>query len=137
TLPMFKDIRRIAVYVLVCIPLFIITFLVTRQIQYAFEVKKAFTTTRDIDVNFSVLQQLVALNEQSTKTFFLAFACLLMILCGIIIVLKATDDALSFTKERRVRYSLRTVYPGAAMAITGCVLLTYSVYHSTQVNFPD
>lgn len=137
TLPMFKDIRRITVYVLVCIPLFVITFLVTRQIQYAFEVKKAITTTRDLDVNVSVLQRLVAINEHSTKTFFLAFICLLMILCGIIIVLKATDDALSFTKERKVRYSLKTVYPGAVMAIAGCLLLTYSVYHSTHVNYTN
>ncbi len=128
---MFKDIRRITVYVLVCIPLFVITFLVTKQIQYAFEVKKAFAT-RDLDVDFSFLQQLAALNESSTKTFFLAFVCLLMILCGIIIILKATDDALSFTKERKVRYSLKTVYPGSAVAIAGCLLLTYAVYHSAQ-----
>jgi hypothetical protein len=128
---MFKGLARFIVYSLLCIPLIIVAVLILRQVQYAFNLRTSFLKTENHG-SYLNAQQAMAANELSTKTFFLIFVCFLMILCGLFLILRGTDNAFYFSKETRVRYSLKTAYPGVIMAIAGSTLLAYSIYQSQQ-----
>jgi len=132
---MSKGIARFIVYSLLCVPLIIVAVLILRQVQYAFNLRDSLLSTANQASYFNV-QQAMAANELSTRTFFLIFVCFLMILCGLFLLLRGTDNAFHFSKEVKVRYSLRTAYPGAVIAIAGSTLLAYSIYQSQrqQVN---
>ena len=130
---MSKGVARVAIYLLLTIPLIVIGILISKQIQYAYELRKDFVEGNKLQFSASDTQQIMAASELSTRSFFLIFICFLMILCGLLITLRGTESAFSISKETKVRYSLRTAYPGVAMAIFGCLLLAYSIYKSAQL----
>ncbi|HTM66881.1 MAG TPA: hypothetical protein VL093_11205 [Flavipsychrobacter sp.] len=132
---MFKGIARFIVYSLLCVPLIIVAVLILKQVQYAFNLRDSLLSPANQASYFNV-QQAMAANELSTRTFFLIFICFLMILCGLFLLLRGTDNAFHFSKDVKVRYSLKTAYPGAVIAIAGSTLLAYSIYQSQrqQVN---
>lgn len=130
---MFKGVTRSAVYLILSIPLIVIAVLITKQVQYAFNLHKAFIDNGKFPADN--VQQLMLTNELSTRSFFLIFICFLMILCGILIVLKGTENAFNTSKDSKVIYALKTAYPGLIMAIVGCLLLAYSIYKSSELQF--
>jgi hypothetical protein len=132
---MFKGVARFAVYLIVFIPLIVIAVLITKQIQYAFDLRKAVVSGSGAKLPYADLEQIMATNELSTRSFFLIFICFLMILCGLLIILRGTESAFVTSKETKVKYSIRTVYPGLFIAIAGCLLLAYSIYKSSQLQF--
>lgn len=132
---MFKGVARITLYVLICVPLFVFAFLITRQIQSSFRLRDSLTQSSSGRLPLADLQDLMAANELFTRSFFAIFFCFLMILCGLLITLKGTGNALRIARDHRVRYSLKTAYPGVVMSIAGCLLLTLSLYKSAQTNF--
>jgi len=79
------------------------------------------------------MKQILAASESSTRSFFLVFVCFLMIMCGLLIALRSTESTFNGSNDKKVKYSLRTVYPGIVMATLGCLLLAYSVYKSSQL----
>lgn len=132
---MQKGIARVVLYLLLVVPLLVVSILIVKQIQFAFDLRRDMAEGTRLKMSFSGMQQIMAANELATRSFFLSFFCFLMILCGLLITLKATENAFTTTKETRVKYSLRTAYPGLIMAILGCVLLAFSVYRTSEIQF--
>ena len=124
---------RIIVYILLIVPLLVISLLVTRQVQFAFDLRKEAISVKGPANAALDLQQVMANSELSTRSFFLIFICFLMILFGLLIIFRGTEYAFSHSKEPRVKYSLRIAYPGLIMAIIGCLVLAYSVYKTSEV----
>jgi hypothetical protein len=132
---MFKGVARFAVYLVIFIPLIVAAVLITKQIQYAFDLRTSVLKESGGRLPYSDLEQIMATNELSTRSFFLIFICFLMILCGLLIILRGTESAFVTSKETKVKYSIRTVYPGLFIAAGGCLLLAYSIYKSSQLQF--
>jgi len=130
---MFKGIARAAVYLLLIVPLVVVTVLTTKHIQFAYDLRQRFVEAGNVQKGTPDMQQIMAANELSTRSFFLVFICFVMILCGLLITLKSTENAFAASEESKVKYSLRTAYPGIIMAIFGCLLLAYSVYQSSEL----
>ena len=130
---MSKNAARAAAYLLLCIPLIVVAVLIIRQIEFAFNLRKAYIDSSLIP--YSDVQQVIAANEITTRSFFLIFICFLMILFGLLIILRGTENALQITKEVKARYSLKATYPGMIMAVAGCLFLAYAVYKSSQLQF--
>lgn len=132
---MQKGIARVVLYLLLIVPLVVVSTLIIKQIQFALDLRRDMIEGTRFKMSFADMQQIMASNELATRSFFLSFFCFLMILCGLLIILKATENAFVNSKEAKVKYSLRTAYPGVVIAVFGCVFLAFSIYSSSESHF--